>query len=277
MPLSRDKRFLYTRIAILVAALATVGFFIAGFQGLPFWYGGFVLCFWLAFGLLNYPEHSSLWCAFHRVKPFLLFYGALAGVAALIDQFGLGSHLWFYPVYKDWWMLWVYGALYPLSGLAALEMLYFLAHLFGEPLIFKEYSLTKWHGFFDVFEQLFLLLILAFILASVAGIVKGLSVPLAAAAAMLWLIAALIKLFFHIRHPGHYALVIALTVALAILSHELPNLSAREWVYVAAPLSDFFNALFLGLPVWVWFGWFLFVLVPLRLWIVLVLYPRVRG
>lgn len=276
MPLLRDKKFLYSRIAIIIATAGSILFAYAGARGFLFWHLGFVFCFWFAIGLLNYSEHSSLWYASHHVKPFLFFYGALVGIAVIADQFGLGSHLWFYPAYSGWRMFLAYGALYPFGGLAVLELLYFSARFFGESLIFKELPMIKWLGFFDIFEQILLLFIFAIILANVAGIAKGLVVTMVAIAAIIWVLAMLIKLHFHIHHAEHYTLVVALTVALAEMSNAFPSLSAREWVYIVGPLSDFFNAMFLGLPVWLWFGWFLLVLIPLRLWVVLALQYHAR-
>jgi hypothetical protein len=71
----------------------------------------------------------------------------------------------------------------------------------------------------------------------------------------------------HIRHHGQYALVLILTALLATLSHELPNTVAREWVYLDAP---FLNTTALGLPLFVWIGWFLLTLFPLRVWMFIV-------
>ncbi len=276
MRLTKEQRFLYTRITILIANVLWLAFAFAGFKGFPFWYGGFVLFFWLAFGLLNYTYQSSLWLAYRKPVLFLLLYIALAGVSYYIDQFGLTTHLWFYPLYHGIGLLWVWLVLYPFGGLAVLELLYFLGGCLGEPLAFRERPMTKWHGFFDVLEHILFLFTIGTIVAGALNLGFSSLLPLTATIVVLWMCSALIKLSFHIRHPGHYSLVILSTVLLALLSHELPNTVAREWVYLEAPLSSLFNVILLGLPIWVWLGWFWLVLLPLRLWIFLVLHPKVK-
>ncbi|KKW11249.1 MAG: hypothetical protein UY50_C0018G0017 [Parcubacteria group bacterium GW2011_GWA2_49_9] len=235
-----------------------------------------MLFFWFAFGLLNYPHKSSVWFAHRRPWLFAFFYIALSGTSYIVDQFGLTQHLWFYPLYRGADMLWVVLVLYPFGGLAVLELLYFLGGYLGEPLTFRERSMTKWHGFFDVLEHIIFFGLMGAFIAGALRTGTGVLIPVTVFLALLWMITALIKLRFHIHHSGHYSLIIVCTVLLAALSHELPNTVAREWVYLEAPLSSFFNYLLLGLPVWVWLGWFFLVLLPLRLWIFLVLHPRVR-
>ncbi|MDO8620619.1 MAG: hypothetical protein Q7R64_04715 [bacterium] len=276
MKLTREQRFLYTRITILIANVLWLAFAFAGLKGFSFWYGGFVLFFWLAFGLLNYTYKSSVWLIHKKVWLFLILYLALAGISYVADQFGVNNHLWFYPLYRGAGMLWVWLVLYPFAGLAVLELLYFLGGYLGEPLSFRERPMTKWHGFFDVFEQVLFLVVTGVIVTGALRLGFEVALPITTTLVILWLGVALIKLHFHIRHLGHYSLVILSTVLLALLSHELPNTVAREWVYLEAPLSSFFNVMLLGLPVWVWIGWFWLVLLPLRLWIFLVLHPRVR-
>ena len=74
MKLTKEQKFLYTRVTILVASVGWIAFAFAGLKGFPFWYGGFVVCFWIAFGLLNFPHRTSLWLLVHRKMPFLVFY-----------------------------------------------------------------------------------------------------------------------------------------------------------------------------------------------------------
>ncbi|MSU55948.1 MAG: hypothetical protein EXS51_01370 [Candidatus Taylorbacteria bacterium] len=273
---TREQRFLYTRIAILIANVLWLAFAFAGFKGFPFWYGGFVFFFWIAFGLLNYTYKSSVWLIHKKVWLFLLLYLALVGTSYFVDRFGLNHHLWFYPFYRGAGMLWVWFVLYPFAGLAVLELLYFLGGYLGEPLTFRQHPMTKWHGFFDVFEQVLFLTVTGVIVLGALRLGVEIALPITTALVLIWLGVTLFKLHFHIRHLGHYSLVILSTVLLALLSHELPNTVAREWVYLEAPLSSFFNVMLLGLPVWVWLGWFWLVLLPLRLWIFLVLHPKVK-
>jgi len=273
---TREQRFLYTRIAILIANVLWLAFAFAGFKGFPFWYGGFVFFFWLAFGLLNYTHKSSVWLAHKRVWLFILLYLALAGISFFIDIFGVNHHLWFYPFYHGAGMLWVWLVLYPFGGLAVLELLYFLGGCLGEPLTFKECSMTKWHGFFDVLEHVLFLTVTGVIIADALWPGFEVSLPITISLFLIWLGIALIKLSFYIRHLGHCSLVILSIVLLALLLHELPNTVAREWIYLEAPLSSFFNAFLFGLPVWMWVGWFWLVLLPLRIWIFLAVHPNVK-
>jgi hypothetical protein len=88
-----------------------------------------------------------------------------------------------------------------------------------------------------------------------------------------WLTLAGVKLAFHVRHSGQYALILILAGVLAAVSHELPNTVAREWVYLSAPIL---NTLLFGIPLWAIVGWYWFAFFVLRLWIFLVLHPRAR-
>ncbi|MDO8564939.1 MAG: hypothetical protein Q7R88_03010 [bacterium] len=271
MPLSKDKRFLYSRFVLLGALIGAIGFAFAGFKGFPAWYGGFVFCFWVAFGLINIKQKSTLWLAVQRPVIFALFYIALTGASILADQFGVNNHLWFYPNYAGMKIVWVYLVLYPFGALSLLEFFYFLSGFFGEKLSFKKGPDTLWHGFFDISEHLLFLLMTGMIVAGALGF--GVSIGIATTVAVLWFAFALVKLRIHVRHSGHYLLILVLTVVLALLVHQLPNTVAREWVYLQAP---FLNMALLGLPIWVWVGWCWLLLVPLRLWIVLVLHPRIK-
>ncbi|HCB35492.1 MAG TPA: hypothetical protein DEP25_02505 [Candidatus Taylorbacteria bacterium] len=273
MPLSTEKKFLYSRVTIIALFAGGFIFAFAGFNGFPLWYGGFVLCFWSALGMLNYSERSSIWLLHARPWFFALFYASLASTAFLADTFGLGMHLWFYPFYEGWGLLWVWLVLYPIGGLTVLELLYVLSGWFGEHLRFEEHKGTAWHRFLDVFEYIVFLSLIAAVAAGAAGIEIAITAPLTLILAMVWIPAALVKFWSHTRHPGHYATFIALTALLAAISHGLPGTIAREWVYLDAP---FLALSILGLPLFVWIDWFLFTLFPLRLWLFITLHPRVR-
>lgn len=273
MKLSSGQRFLYTRVAILVLFVGTFASAVAGLKGFPFWYGGFVLCLWGALGLLNYGQHSTLWLLHVRSLPFALLYGALAGASFLADTFGLNAHLWFYPLYQGPWLLWIWLVLYPFGGLAMLELLYFLGGFLDEPLHFKQYPQTRGHKCIDIFESLLFLGMVAVVVLGAVQAEWGLTLPYMVILSTLWMILALVKLRFHIGHPGQYILVIVIATLFSVLSHELPNTVAREWVYLD---TSFLNFLIFGIPSWVWIGWFWLDLMTLRLWIFLVLHPKVK-
>ncbi len=273
MKLSSGQRFLYTRVVILALfALAFATAFV-GLKGFPLWYGGFVLCFWGALGLLNYGQHSSLWLLHKKWWVFVLWYGAVVGVSFLADTYGLNAHLWFYPQYQGSWLLWVWLVFYPFGSFAILELLYFLAGFLDEPLRFKQYPQTRKHRFFDTCESILFLLTVACIVLGAVQAGWGRAVPLLSVLIALWIVAGLIKLRFHIVHPTHYLLIFLLTIALATLSFTLPGASLREWVYLETPVFSF--SLF-GIPSWVWLGSFWQSLITLRLWIFLVLHPKVK-
>ncbi|MDO8620238.1 MAG: hypothetical protein Q7R64_02720 [bacterium] len=273
MKLTSGQKFLYTRITILILLAGAFASASVGLWGVPFWYGGFVLCLWGALGLLNYGQHSSLWLIHKKPWLFVLLYGALAGASFLTDTFGLNAHLWFYPLYQGIGLFWVWLVLYPFGGLAMLELLYFFAGYLDEPLHFKEYPQTRMHRFFDVFESLLFLLMIAVIVLGAVKADWGLALPNMVILSVLWMFSALVKLRFHIGHPGHFILVIVIATFFSVLSHELPNTLAREWIYLEQP---FLNFLIFGVPSWVWIGWFWLNLMTLRLWIFLVLHPKVR-
>lgn len=273
MKFSGSQKFLYTRIAILALLAGAFASGVLGFKGFPFWYGGFVLCFWGALGLLNYEQHSSVWLTRRKPLLFIVLYGALAGSSFLADTFGLNAHLWFYPSYQGLGLFWVWLVLYPFGGLAMLELLYFLAGYLDAPLQFTPYPQTHFHRFFDIFESLLFVVMVAVIVLGAVKAEWGLSLLPLAILAFVWMFSALVKLRFHITHFGQYMLVFVIATLLATLSHELPNTIAHEWVYLDAPFLDF---LLVGLPLRVWCGWFWLALMTLRLWIFLVLHPKVQ-
>lgn len=275
MKLTKEQKFLYTRTAILIASVGWIGFAFAGFKGFSHWYGGFVLCFWIAFGLLNLKDRSSGWLALRRPFLFLFFYAVLVSCAFLADQLGLKLFLWVYPAYHGLGMLWVYLVLYPFGGLAVLELLYFLSGHLGEPLVFVASPVGKWHRFFDVLESILFLLMTGVIVLGAIG--QKVGVELVAVSALLWMGSAYIKLRLHIRHSGHYVLVLVITALFATMLHEFPNVLAREWVYLpVSALTPLGSQPILGVPFWVWFGYVWLTLTPLRLWIFLILHPKVK-
>lgn len=271
MPLSKSRKFLYTRIALLVSFTGWLIFSALGFLGFPYWYGGFVFCFWTAFGILNLKQRSSLWLLFDKPRVFGIFYAALAALSFIVDQFGRVQNLWFYPLYHGATLSYVMFFIYPLGALAVLELVYFLTGFLGEPLSFWQQPVTKKHKALDLAESLVFLAATGLITAGAARFFV--SVPAVAAVLFVWFVLFLGWLRLHVRHTGQYTLILFIAPLLGLFLHEFPNMSAREWVYLGAP---FFNTSIFHLPLWVWFGWYFLVLGPLRLWIFVVLNPRVR-
>ncbi len=271
MNLTNEQKFLYSRVAILITGVLAIASVAAGFHGFHFWYGFFVVCFTLCVGLINWKQHTTVWLAIARPRIFLLLYATLVVTSFFGDQFGLNLTLWFYPYYHGAGFLWVYFVLYPFGGLAVLELLYVLAGALDEPLVFKEHAATSFHHTVDVVENV---LVLVGTLLAVLG-AAGVPVPfsLSVGTVLLWFVAVFFKLKLHIRHPGHYTLVILLSTFLSLVIYHFPNTIAREWVYLDAP---FFDRRVLGVPLFVFLGWYVLTLVPLRLWIYLVLHPKMK-
>lgn len=270
MWLTKEQKFLYSRIAILVASVGWLAFAFAGLKGFPFWYGGFVVCFWLAFGLINYPERTTLWFIQNKPIPFLVFYGALAASFFLLDQMALDAHLWFYPLYHGWWWAVGYLVWYPAAAFSVLELFYFLARTCGEKLVFRHRKETRWHTALDWGEGMLFLLMSGMI---VWGAISDISPLWLFVVSLSWFLLANGKLVFHVTHARHLVFILIVTGALAAFLNEVPNTGAFEWVYLVAP---FLNTLFLGIPLWMVLGWYWFTLFTLRLWIFLVLHPKVK-
>lgn len=273
MRLTKGQRFLYTRVAIL---LATVGWILSGFAGLkgfPFWYGGFVLCFWVAFGLVNFHQKTSLWLAARHRIPFLLLFGALAGFLIILDRAALNFGLWFYPTYHGWQFLWVYGVLYPFAALGLIELFYFTAQFLGEHLAFTQKPLSPAHRATDSLEGLLFITMTGGILAGALS--WSISVTLVAFLVLAWIAVYLAKLSFHLRHPKHFAYLLFLSAAVAAFFSGFPNTVAREWVYAYSALPLWSTEL-LSVPLWLWFGWLWFMLFTLRFWVAIALHPKVK-
>lgn len=268
---SKEQKFLYSRVAILIASAGSVASLFAGWNGFVFWYVGFVPCFWLAFALLNYPYKTSLWMFTHRRKFFLIFYGALAGSLLLLDQMGLRLHLWFYPLYHDFWFVLLYGVLYPMAALAELECFYFLTHLLEEPLTFKPHKATSLHKVVDGGEGVLFLFMTLFVMLGASGYPVSLFALFISS--ILWMFFAAVKLGLHIAHPAHLVLLAVVVAILAVFLNKLQNTAVVEWIYFQAPTL---NVVFCNIPLWTWLCSFWFAFFTLRLWIFLVLHPRIK-
>ncbi|OHA21185.1 MAG: hypothetical protein A2849_01535 [Candidatus Taylorbacteria bacterium RIFCSPHIGHO2_01_FULL_51_15] len=271
LSLSREQKFLYTRVTILLASVAWIAFFLLGLRGFTFWHAPFLLFFWLGVGLSNYAERSSVWLLFTKRRAFLILFAALAGGAFLFDEFGLRESLWFYPRYDGWSLLLVYFLLYPLGGLASLELLYFLAKSLGERLTFVHLPETLAHKAVDVLESLFFLGVAGSALASLLQ--PELSSSLVLSLAFSWMLIFALKLAFHTRHGTQYLIIVAISILVSLLLQAMPDVGMFEWVYLGAPIL---NQLFFNLPLWVFLCYAWLLLFTLRLWISLILHPKVQ-
>lgn len=274
MKLTKEQKFLYTRFGIVAATVGWLSFMYAGFQGVGYWYGGFIICLWVAFGIINLPHGSSVSLLLRRPHIFILFYFTVAATFYLGDRVGLQHFLWTYPSYGSWGYAWLYLVLYPVMGLALIELIYFVGSRLEAPFSFHSLPDSRNHRFLDTSESILFLIMMGLIALSV---VERTPLPFLAAVTLVWIISATVKLRFHMRHAGHFSVALLFAVILATMLSEYPNLIAREWVYLPAnALDPLLRAPFLALPVWLWLGWFWLALMPLRLWIFLVLHPKVR-
>jgi len=274
MKLTKEQRFLYNRIAIIAATAGWLSFMYAGFQGFGYWYGGFIVCLWLSFGLVNLPHKSSVALLLRQPHLFFLLYAAAAATFYLGDRVGLQHFLWTYPQYDSWGFAWLYLVLYPVMGLALIELIYFVGSRLDAPFSFHSLPDSRNHRFVDAAESILFLIMMGLIVFAAA---EPAPLPLLAAVTVVWIVSALVKLRLHIGHAGHFSAALLLAVVLATMLSEYPNLTAREWVYLpATALDPSLQAPLFGLPVWLWLGWFWLALVPLRLWIFLVLHPKVK-
>ena len=265
--LTKEQKFLYSRVAMLLFGVGWVLFAFAGLKGFSFWYGGFVLCFWLALGCSNYAERTTLWLIANRPVPFLIFYAAIASTFFLLDRMAIDAGLWFYPMYHGWLFVVGYLVWYPVAAFSVLEFFYFLIRVFGERLVFRHRKETFWHNTLDRIEGVAFLAMIGLI---VWGAAASISPVLLFSVASVWILLASMKLAFHVQNGRQTALLLAVTGFLVALLTEIPNTGSFEWVYLSAPVL---NVLLWGVPLWMLLGWYCFTLISLRLWIFLALHP----
>ena len=270
MKFSNERKFFYSRFAILAAGLGSIIFAVAGFNGLPFWHIGFVLCVWLTFALQNFHRKTSLWMCVRRRTPFLIFYGALAGSFMLLDTLALKLHLWFYPFYHGAWFMFVYGILYPIGALAVFEFFYFLTSLVQKERAFKQPRESAIRRSIHTGEGVLFLLMIALIIFGAAGYPVSFFTLFIVCAA--WCAVAACTLGPHLAYPAHLVLLIC-TAALGALVGGVPGAAPFERIYSEMSVL---NAPILSIPLWMWLGSLWLVLFTLRLWIFLALHPRVK-
>lgn len=257
------------KLKLFLLGLGWLIFIIAGLKGFPFWYDGFLICFWLFIGLLNYSHRTTLWLVKNRFIDFLKFYVPYALFLMLFDMAGLKYNLWMYPIIRSFGFLWVYLVLYPLAGLILIELIYFLSGIFKEKLIFVRRKSTLLHQSFDISEKIFFAINI--ILPAIVVIIVKIPLFIAFALYIFWVMLEIITFKFHIRQWGHYCLIILIVFFVAVLLNEVPNTGAFEWMYLKTPFP---NQTLWGVPIWVGLGWLWFALFTLRMWILIILHPK---
>ncbi len=252
----------YSKILSLVAAIGWIIFIFSAFKGYHFWYAGFVFFFWLSLGALNYRHETTFWYFKNKLGVFLRFYTILF-VVGFISDYVIGqkmTDLWVYPYYTslfDWVRL--YAIIYPFGGLAVLELVFLLAVIFGEKIVF-----TKKLARLDHLVDWYLVIILA---ASLLLFLSSATLPAQAFFAALyaiWVLTATISLGRHLSHGIHWIAVLIGTTLMSVLLHEIPNTAVFEWKYQNMP---FLAQPIFEVPIFIILGWYVLVLVMFRLWI----------
>lgn len=262
-----------------IALFATIGwliFILAAFRGFHFWYEGFIVFFYIALGTINYQQKTTVWLLKNKFRKFLKFYIFLIVFFFFVDYL-LGQkigHLWSYPYHtyllsKEWLYL-----MYPLAGLAILELTYFIGGVFGEKLIFIKNPRNIFHKVVDKAETVWLLITLfvpvIFYSLRISFYNAG---SFLAYASVVWIILYTIKLDYHLKHRLHWLAIFLLTAILSILTQEVPNVGVFEWVYHNSP---FLNQIIFGIHLWVILAWYLFVILMLRFWIYVALRDQIK-
>lgn len=261
------------KIVSLFATIGWLAFSYMAFKGLHLWYWGFASFFWLTLSSLNYRYETSLWLIKNKTYRFLRLYIIFVIFFFFIDfiiALNL-TNLWQYPYYKNlfhWGTL--YLVLYPLFAFIMLELVYFVAGIFGEKLRFVHRPRKLWHYLIDKLDLIFLLLIFLLPITNIFSPIPGFTIFIVWVT-IIWGIIATLKFKYHIQHWGHYTAIFIAVFIIAVLLNEIPNTVALEWVYNKAPI---FNQIIFGVPLWVIMGWYISVLFVLRFWIYFVLKKR---
>jgi len=259
-----------TKLIALFSTILWLVFTFAAFKGFHFWYAGFIFFFWLSLASLNYRHETTLWHLKNRTSRFLQFFFVLFTIGFITD-FIIGqriSHLWSYPLYSsfgDWTRL--YLIIYPFGGLSVLELIFFLSNTFGEKFIFTHRTENLPEKIIDAsdhFVDLFLLLVVMGL-----PILYFFNIPLPFRHLILygfliWALVATVKFAYHIRHGLHWVAILLASLFMSVFLHEIPNTAVFEWRYYNAPIL---NSLILDIPLWVFLGWYIIVLMMLRIWV----------
>lgn len=261
----KNKKYL-----ALVFTILWLSFSYAGLKGYHFWYAGFLVSFWACLSLLNFDEQTSLWFLIKKSKQFWKFYSVLFFIGFVADYF-IGqkvANLWTYPYYStlfDWLRL--YFIIYPFGGLSILELAFWLSGFSKEKFAFLKRAndletiiIDSSDHFVDIFLGLVLLAVPFSYILNFGLPYRGLF----SYGFLVWAVVASVKFFYHIKHGWHWLAIIFSTLFMSILLHEVPNTVAYEWKYSDAVLL---NARIFNIPVWVAVGWYIMILLMLRLWI----------
>ncbi len=260
----------YGRVVAFCATVCWLLFMFSAFRGFHFWYAGFVFFFWLALASLNYRHDTSLWLFRNKFRSFFFFYLQIVVLTFFVD-FIIGQRLtgfWSYPYYNSVWdWLRLLLVIYPFGGLAVLELVYFLAALFGERFHFISRQKTTVHRVVDAVDILWVYLLYFLIFTSPLLLLVNVGLGYRVfmfVVALGWPVVATIKFWYHIAHWLHWVLILVATALLSVMLHEFPNVGVFEWKYQNLPVL---NQSILGIPLGVIFGWYVLVIGVFRIWL----------
>jgi hypothetical protein len=262
-------------IIALIATIIWLSFIFAAFKGFYFWYEGFVFFFWICLGILNYRHETSIWLLKNRPHRFLKYFLFLF-VLGFFADYVVGqklTSLWIYPLYNsydDWARL--YLIIYPIGGLTVLELIYFLGGVFKEKFALIHKPVSTPDRLEIIIDGLLLLTILIYLISKFVYPLPYLRLLLVMLL-LAWTTVATLKFKYHIKHWSHWVAILFTTLFMSLFLHEIPNTAVYEWRYYPAPL---FNQIILGIPLWVYFGWYFLILLMLRFWMYLVLAKQRR-
>lgn len=259
-----------SKLISLASTLIWLGFVFAAFKGFHFWYVGFVLFFWLSLAALNYKHETSLWLLKNRGYRFTQLYIVLV-IIGFAGDFIIGQHvanLWSYPYYQtlsDWLRL--YLIIYPFGGLYILELTFFLANFFHEKFAFTHSAESRSVRVINTTEHILDALLPLFAVSFSLLHFWDIEIPfphLTVYGFLLWTAVTTLAFTRHIRHGLHWFAILLAVLFISVFLHEVPNTAVFEWKYHVAPVL---NPLILEIPLWVFIGWYVMIIVMLRVWI----------
>lgn len=256
----------YKNIIALVATLAWLSFIFAAFKGFVEWYAGFVIFFWISLGILNFRHQTSLWLVKNRPHSFIRYFIFLF-ILGFFADYVLGqklANLWSYPLYDSSWdWIRLYLIVYPFGGLTVIELIYFLGSILKEKFVLRVPAVTPVADkLSSIVDGLLIGVLVLYLISTFVVRIPNLRFMLFSLL-LCWVVIMTIKLRYHLQHGLQWIVILFITLFMSLFLHEIPNTAVYEWRYHQAP---FLNQAIFDVPLWVFFGWYLLILLMLRFW-----------